>query len=72
MEATKDYFLDDNGKVTTDQEKAATLLIRKGQEISKEMSDKYPEVKGVKADEDAPAKATKPAATKAKTPAENK
>ncbi len=39
--ADKDYFLDENGKVTTDTEKAAIVLIRKGQDIPKEMADKY-------------------------------
>lgn len=39
--ADKDYFLDEDRKVTTDTEKAAIVLIRKGQNIPKEMADKY-------------------------------
>jgi hypothetical protein len=39
--ADKDYFLDAEGNVTTDEEAAHTLLIRKGQDIPKDMADKY-------------------------------
>jgi hypothetical protein len=39
--ADKDYFLDDAGNVTADEEKAAFVLIRAGQDIPKEMADKY-------------------------------
>lgn len=39
--ADKTYYLDDDGKVTTDEEKAAVVLINKGQEIPKEMADQY-------------------------------
>lgn len=41
MIADKDYFLDTEGNVTTDTEEAHQLLIREGQEIPKEMADKY-------------------------------
>lgn len=39
--ADKTYYLDENGKVTTDEEKAATVLINKGQDIPKEMVERY-------------------------------
>lgn len=39
--ADQDYFLDDKGEVTTDTEKAAILLIRKGQDIPKDMADAF-------------------------------
>jgi hypothetical protein len=39
--ADKDYFLTLEGKVTTDEEKAHSLLIRKGQDIPKDIADKY-------------------------------
>jgi len=39
--ADKDYFLDVEGNVVTDEETAHQLLIRKGQEIPKEMADRY-------------------------------
>lgn len=39
--ADKDYFLDVEGNVTTDEAEAHQLLIRAGQDISKEMTDKY-------------------------------
>ncbi len=39
--ADKDYFLDEDRKLTTDNAKAAFVLIRKGQDIPKEMADKY-------------------------------
>lgn len=39
--ADKDYFLDGDGKVTTDQDAAATLLIRKGQDIPADMAEQY-------------------------------
>jgi hypothetical protein len=40
-QANQDYFLDADGNVTTDEQEAATLLIRKGQDVSKDMADKY-------------------------------
>jgi hypothetical protein len=75
--ADKDYFLDINGKVTADEEKAHSLLIRKGQDIPKEMADKYGigSAKSAKA-ASAPAedgeKANKPASNKSAAPAKNK
>jgi hypothetical protein len=39
--ADRDYFLDENRELTTDEEKAAFVLIRKGQDIPKETADKY-------------------------------
>lgn len=76
--ANTTYYLDKDGKVTTDPQKAATILINEGQEIPKEMADKY----GIgKAAGESPAastatdtaqKAEKPKANKAKKPAENK
>lgn len=71
--ADKDYFLDLDGKVTTDEAKAHQLLIRKGQEIPKEMADRY-DIGGSK--KSAPAedgeKAAKPATNKSARPAQNK
>lgn len=39
--ADQDYFLDVEGNVTTDEETAHQLLIRAGQDIPKEMADRY-------------------------------
>lgn len=39
--ADKDYFLDEYRQLTTDEAKAAFVLLRKGQNIPKEMADKY-------------------------------
>lgn len=72
--ADKDYFLTLDGKVTTNDEKAHSVLIREGQEIPKEMADKY----GIgKKAADKPAsddakKAPAPSKNKSATPAENK
>lgn len=65
--ADKDYFLDENLKLTTDEDKAAFVLIRKGQEIPKEMADKY----GIGKPK-AEAKAAPASTNKAAKPAENK
>ncbi len=48
--ANKNYYLDADGKVTTDQEKAATHLINEGQEITPEISSKYADVKSTDSD----------------------
>lgn len=65
--ADKDYFLDENREVTTDEEKAAFVLIRKGQDIPKEMADKY----GIGKEKTAE-KGGKPASNKAKKPSADK
>lgn len=39
--ADKNYFLDAEGSLTTDEEKAAIRLINKGQEIPADMAAKY-------------------------------
>ena len=39
--ADRDYDLDAEGNLTDDPSTAATHLIRKGQEVPKEMADKY-------------------------------
>lgn len=74
--ASEDYFLDDEGNLTTDEAAAATLLIRKGQEVPKEMADKYGIGKVAQTDETAAdtvsEKAEKPSKNKAEKPAENK
>src|SRR3954469_23223768 len=83
--ADKDYFLDANGNVTEDQEQAATLLIRQGQDVPKEMADKYGIGKVAQTEGAAPAnaegadepdaaveKADKPASNKAAKPKSNK
>lgn len=72
--ADKDYFLDENRELTTDEEKAAFLLIRKGQDVPKEMADKYGIGKVAQPDEEAGGETVKkPARTSKKAePAENK
>lgn len=76
--ADKDYFLDEEGNVTDDESKAATLLIRAGQEMSQEVADKVgsqPDDGKVAQEgeaEDAEAKAAKPASNKKAAPSSNK
>lgn len=74
--AEKDYFLDENRELTTKEEKAAFVLIRKGQEIPKEMADKYGIGKAEKpekaADKPVSQKSAKPSENKSAEPAENK
>lgn len=80
--ADKDHFLDAEGNVTTDENEAAFLLIREGQDIPKEMADKYGIGKVAQEGEQAAAedssestvteKAAKPSANKSKKPTENK
>ncbi len=74
--ADKDHFLTAEGEVTTDESEAHQLLIRKGQEIPKEMADKYGIGKTEKAEKaaepSAPKKGAKPAANKSAEPASNK
>jgi hypothetical protein len=76
MIADKDYFLDKDRLLTDDEANAAFLLVRKGQEVSKDVAELYglgkvapagDEAQTVKDEEEKP----KPAA-KSKTPAENK
>lgn len=75
----------ENGEVTTDETEAATLLIRKGQDVPKEMADKYgigkvaqeagPEAAASEKKTDSKTvseKAAAPAKNKAKAPAKNK
>lgn len=82
--ADKTYYLDKDGKVTTDPQKAATVLINEGQEIPKEMADRYgigkaapkaaaepknePDASNATTDK----KASQPTANKAKQPTKNK
>lgn len=72
--ADKDYFLDVDGNVTTDEQEAHQLLIRQGQNIPKEMADKYDIGKTNKsAEKDADGeKASGPASNKAAKAKENK
>jgi hypothetical protein len=73
--ADQDYFLDIEGNVTTDTEKAHQLLIRAGQEIPKQMADDYGIGKVAQKDEKAEketVKSAKPSANKAEKAAENK
>lgn len=67
--ADKDYFLDVEGNVTTDEETAHQLLIRKGQDIPKDMADKYGI--GKVAQDEETEEAAKPAKKSAKS-SENK
>lgn len=66
--ADKDYFLDEDLKLTTSDGKAAFVLIRKGQEISKEMADKY----GIGKESKPAEAAAKPVEEKSATPEANK
>jgi hypothetical protein len=71
--ADRDYFLDDAGNMTADEEKAAFVLIRAGQDIPKEMADKYGIGKSAKtASEDEGEKASSPDSNKAAKPKSNK
>lgn len=71
--ADQDYFLDDKGNPTTDTQAAATLLIRKGQEISKEVADVIGKGNSAKTvSEDDGEKASGPASNKAELPKSNK
>lgn len=74
--ADKDYFLDANRNLTDSEEERAFVLIRAGQEIPKEMADKYGIGKVAQeagaADDEETVKAAKPAANKAVKPAKNK
>ena len=71
----KDYFLDIEGNVTTDEATAHQLLIRAGQEIPKQMADDYGIGKVTSTDEKAEketVKSAKPSTNKAEKAAENK
>jgi hypothetical protein len=80
--ADKTYYLDKDGKVITDPVKAATILINEGQDIPKEMADKYgigkppgkePAKAATEVDEASGAPKSAPAkANKAAKPAKNK
>lgn len=74
--ADQDYFLDDNRELTTDESKAAILLIRKGQDVPKDVADKYGIGKVAQSDETAAdtveEKAEKPSTNKSKKPTQNK
>lgn len=74
--ADKDYFLDAQRNLTTDTDAAALLLIRAGQEIPKDMADRYGigKVAQTESAEEKPVskKASKPSANKSETPTENK
>lgn len=90
--ADKTYYLDAGGNLTEDSQKGATILINEGQEIPKEMADKYGIGKVAQPEGEArvtdtaratkpetvtdavagDAKASQPAANKAKKAAKNK
>ena len=74
--ADKDYFLDKEGNIAQDELSAATLLIRKGQEVPKEVADKYGIGKVAQSDEatddTVEKKSAKPSANKSVTPTKNK
>lgn len=72
--ADKDYFLNKNGELAEGEADAATLLIRKGQEIPKDMADKYGigKVAQDEGEADESVKAAEPKSNKAKSPAKNK
>lgn len=73
--ADRHYWLDRNGKVTTDELKGEVWLVREGSPITKEMADVYgigkvaqPEPEAVETVK----KAAKPSENKAEKPKENK
>lgn len=69
--ADKDYYLDAEGNIAESDETAATLLIRAGQEVPKEMADQYGI--GVAAEaEESEAKSEKPSKNKAVKPKADK
>ena len=75
--ADKDYFLDENRELTDDEEKAAFVLIRKGQDIPKEIADKYgigkvAQPEEAAGEEHAVKRAAKPTANKSAKPTEDK
>lgn len=75
--ADRDYFLDENRELTTDEDKAAYRLINKGQEIPKDMADKYGIGKVAQTEvaaDDAVSdkKSAKPSADKSAKPTKNK
>ena len=82
--ADKDYYRDEDGNVTSDESKAATLLVREGQEMTAEVeeliggADKAEDKKvAQESEEDAEAdeaakKSSKPAANKKASPSKNK
>lgn len=74
--ADRDYYLDENRELTTDADKAAFRLINKGQDVPKEMADKYgigkvaqPEKAAADAVDE---KAAKPTVNKSVKPTKNK
>lgn len=74
-QADKDYFLTKDDKLTDDAEEAATLLVRKGQDITQQMARYFDKKKAAseEAEEEATGeKASSPAANKATSPAKNK
>lgn len=79
MIADKDYFLDKDQQLTEDEAQAAFLLVREGQEVSKETAERYGLGKVAPAGEEgetvadeSDAKSKKPAENKSKKPNENK
>lgn len=69
--ADKDYFLDEQGKVTTDSTKAAHWLAKKGGIISIEVQDKYG-IPTASEEEGSSEKADEPKENKKATPSKNK
>lgn len=72
--AAEDHWLDADGNVTTDSEQAATLLIRKGQEMSKEVAEMIGKVAQPESEEGEgkEAKSEAPTANKSEKPTKNK
>ena len=75
MIADKDYFLDENAQLAKDESSAAFLLVRKGQEITADVAQKY-NLKGKSGDANPEVETGSSVkitpATKAKTPSANK
>jgi hypothetical protein len=76
----KTYYLDKEGNVTEDPKKGATILINEGQEVPKEMVDKYgigkvaqdDEAAGDEGESSNTVKSAAPKSNKAKSSAKNK
>lgn len=70
--ANETYYLDANEELTTDSEKAAYVLINKGQEVPQEMADKYSIGKVAQPESDEGEKSETPTANKRALPSKNK
>lgn len=76
--ADKDYFLDKDGNIAQDEAAAATLLVRKGQTLTRSAAEKIgqqgssPEAAEAEESEGSGEKATAPTANKSAAPTKGK